>query len=697
MNCPKCGNELKPNMKFCAKCGTPVQQSAVSIEQPAAPAQPKPVAPAPSKETAQPAPKTEPQKPAKQKKAKKKSGKKNIALRIITIILVLAVLATGGIFITDAILFKTESEKEGYITDFPVLKQDTEFLVYDAEKFPYENYNIKVDRFKTGKVFKSSTFSGFENVINEKSDNPIYNLHLDDGKYQITIENIISERTQAPSTTTTAPTTPTTPTTPSNTQTTTTTAKTEEPVVITIIVIVDNDDKDAVDKVTINSKKDDEPIKDWESYKNDSEDVTNSSSQKNPDFIMATDADFEELSKLIIATELTRYEFLEFDSATASAKWVVENTIFSYWLNGYTFFYGRPDFSQKMEGPLADEYNSDWYNYCKVPEENVKWICENIYNIKYESLKEGELLETTVPCCLYNGYYYCGSPNFGDGGWEEHELVDYKVVEGKYEVVWNRYACSDYLGRRLEGAFKVTAEIKIIDGKRYWSIYKIEEYDPESATPSTQTPSNNTSTGIGNVKVGDYVKFGKYEQDNNTSNGAEDIEWLVLDVKDGKALVISKYALDAKPYNEEYVDVTWETCTLRKWLNNDFINTAFTNAEKAKIPTVTVTAEKNQYYGTDPGNVTKDKVFLLSANEATKYFSSDTARECEPTDFAVANSVSTDNDNGYDCCWWWLRSPGYDQSGAAGVTSSGGVFDATGNDVNFYESGVRPAMWINIG
>lgn len=76
------------------------------------------------------------------------------------------------------------------------------------------------------------------------------------------------------------------------------------------------------------------------------------------------------------------------------------------------------------------------------------------------------------------------------------------------------------------------------------------------------------------------MSFGKYEQDNNTSNGKEKIEWLVLEVKDGKALVISKYALDCKPYNTSSTNVTWETCSLRNWLNNDFINSAFSATEK---------------------------------------------------------------------------------------------------------------------
>ena len=80
---------------------------------------------------------------------------------------------------------------------------------------------------------------------------------------------------------------------------------------------------------------------------------------------------------------------------------------------------------------------------------------------------------------------------------------------------------------------------------------------------------------IKQAKVGDYVVFGQYEQDNDTSNGKEDVEWLVLDVQEDRALLISKYLLDCKPYNTTDDHVTWETCTLRKWLNDEFINTAF--------------------------------------------------------------------------------------------------------------------------
>lgn len=194
------------------------------------------------------------------------------------------------------------------------------------------------------------------------------------------------------------------------------------------------------------------------------------------------------------------------------------------------------------------------------------------------------------------------------------------------------------------------------------------------------------------AKAGDYVFYGSYEQDNNTSNGKEDIEWLVLEVKDGKALVISKYALDAKPYNSSNTDATWETCTLRNWLNNDFINSAFDSVEKALILTVTVSADKNPECSTNPGNSTQDQVFLLSIAEAYKYFRSDSARQCKPTDYAIAKGGDAYFENGN--CWWWLRSPGEYQTDAANGNPGGSVSE-WGVPFSFHYT-VRPAMWIDL-
>ena len=206
---------------------------------------------------------------------------------------------------------------------------------------------------------------------------------------------------------------------------------------------------------------------------------------------------------------------------------------------------------------------------------------------------------------------------------------------------------------------------------------------------------------LSNARVGSTAYFGSYEQDNDTANGKEDIEWIVLAKEGNKVLVISKYALDCQTYNPTYTDVTWETCSLRKWLNGTFINNAFSTAEQNMIQSTTVTADKNQWYiTTSPGNNTTDKVFLLSITEANKYFKSDEARKCAPTDYAIAQGAWTNDSyktGGRATCWWWLRSPGvYGSDLAARVLRSGNVY-FDGIDVNYGGGAVRPALWINLG
>ena len=194
------------------------------------------------------------------------------------------------------------------------------------------------------------------------------------------------------------------------------------------------------------------------------------------------------------------------------------------------------------------------------------------------------------------------------------------------------------------------------------------------------------------LNVGDYIEFGSYEQDNDTSNGKEAIEWLVLDKRDDKALVISKYALECQPYNTNDINVTWETCSLRTWLNNDFINTAFSDNERSVIPTVMVSADENPDYNTDPGNATQDRVFLLSVKELMKYFDSNDTRLCKATKYVVKGDLYV-SDLGRHC--WWSRTPGGDSACVAGVRSQGSVSEYGSIATSSY--GVRPAMWIDIG
>ena len=205
--------------------------------------------------------------------------------------------------------------------------------------------------------------------------------------------------------------------------------------------------------------------------------------------------------------------------------------------------------------------------------------------------------------------------------------------------------------------------------------------------------------------VGNYVTFGTYPQ-TKAGNDATPIEWLVLARDGDKALLISRYGLDAQPYNKDNTIVTWETCTLRTWLNSTFYNKAFSSAEQAAILTTNVDNSENQCYSgwnASGGNNTQDKVFLLSYAEANKYFdvthdnSSNTKSRVAPTAYAIAQGAWKDSSyetaDGIDAGWWWLRSPGYSRRNAADVSHDGSLHFAR---VNYASGSVRPALWVNI-
>ena len=196
--------------------------------------------------------------------------------------------------------------------------------------------------------------------------------------------------------------------------------------------------------------------------------------------------------------------------------------------------------------------------------------------------------------------------------------------------------------------------------------------------------------------LGESYVFGKYEQDNNPYNGEEDIEWIVLEKEENKVLVISKYALDLQQYNTSFSVITWETCSLRKWLNGTFLNAAFSSAEQNSITSSTVTIDIIPADSTSAGNDTVDKVFLLSITEINKYFNSDEAKKCIPTDYAIAQGVLTSDSNELSgiATYWWLRSSGYYSYQAALVGTNGSVSSELVN-CDYYA--VRPAMWIDLG
>lgn len=213
-------------------------------------------------------------------------------------------------------------------------------------------------------------------------------------------------------------------------------------------------------------------------------------------------------------------------------------------------------------------------------------------------------------------------------------------------------------------------------------------------TLSTTDIEIDVEIGLEMPEIGDIISFGRYEQDNNSSNGAEPIEWIVLDTqKDGQALLISKMALDCQPFNTDKTAVSWETSSIRQWLNGIFYNAAFNIAEQEQIITTMVTADNNPIYNTSPGSNTNDKLFLLSLEEVNKYIPEDSKKVCNATQYAVKQGAYVNPNNGGS--WWWLRSPGITNCDAASINSDGSV-DYDDGSVNSGKGTIRPAMWIKI-
>lgn len=209
---------------------------------------------------------------------------------------------------------------------------------------------------------------------------------------------------------------------------------------------------------------------------------------------------------------------------------------------------------------------------------------------------------------------------------------------------------------------------------------------PSIKDDTVVTNDESDESQISSIQVGSIVTLGAYEQDGNVSNGEEPIEWKVLAIEDGKALVISKYVLEWKQYHEESAEIRWAESGLRIWLNNSFYSSAFNADESERIVPTSIAED---------GEETTDYVFILNKTELEKYFPSDNDRISEPTTVVKDSANVTDNIDfeNAEGCWYWICSGG--KRDTASYITKKGKFGNESDGVECY-SGVRPAMWITI-
>jgi hypothetical protein len=199
--------------------------------------------------------------------------------------------------------------------------------------------------------------------------------------------------------------------------------------------------------------------------------------------------------------------------------------------------------------------------------------------------------------------------------------------------------------------------------------------------------------GSAQAAAGDVIKLGG-------------IDWRVLDVKDGKALVLSDKILAKRAYHEKNLEITWEKCDLRQYLNGQFYDATFSVEEKGRIAETAVSTNDNRWTKASGGNDTNDKVFLLSMEETMQYLgdikkldNDDALPMFINDDFSEKRVAKTQEGN---AAGWWLRSPGYycyecgNNSSTATIITSTGALGVVGDYVENEKEGVRPALWVKL-
>ena len=304
--------------------------------------------------------------------------------------------------------------------------------------------------------------------------------------------------------------------------------------------------------------------------------------------------------------------------------------------------------------------------------------------------------EVTLECYGYDMGSYGGPDDY------EHELV---ACDLEYDGSNRCFRFQFMGGWCINGSYIGYNQFEVGTNYEYYqsSSKKVNILKPvrpddywwyDIAKRQTGDYDSSLATDLSQAKVGDIVSLGKYEMDNNISNGIDAISWIVIDENDRNFLLISKFCIEEQQTSSGYQ--TWETSVAREWLNGDFYNNAFTPEEKTKIITSIVVNNDNPDTGTDGGNDTSDKIFLLSIDEVNKYFASKEERIAYGT--LHLQKVIGENE---DSLGWWLRTPGQlapsitDGQIYQSYVTENGYVATEGCSTAVYNNGLRPAMWIS--
>lgn len=171
----------------------------------------------------------------------------------------------------------------------------------------------------------------------------------------------------------------------------------------------------------------------------------------------------------------------------------------------------------------------------------------------------------------------------------------------------------------------------------------------------------------------------------------EPIKWqIIYDTNDNYCTILTDKAIDVQMFDNS--NLNYEKSYLRKYLNNEFLNIAFSSEQIEKcLAYVTVNStdyDKEKYSF-------KDRLFILTYDEViANYYglNSNYARVRKPTDYALAKGVITSGENAL----WWLRTVSSSSYGAIrGILGDGGTSDYFAHPNN-NGCGVVPAVRVKL-
>ena len=280
---------------------------------------------------------------------------------------------------------------------------------------------------------------------------------------------------------------------------------------------------------------------------------------------------------------------------------------------------------------------------------------------------------------------------------EEKLENDYTDVE----YTWN--IDKEILMKEFNCKLNFTQQNRVVG--RNFDIMRLDEFFFLS-TGSANGLDDRQPVSIYEADVADHIVLGRYEQDNNLSNGEEDIEWIVLKKANGKLLLVSRFALDCQPYHDEVSsNVPWEDCLLRKWLNEEFYVKAFSEGEKYLI--VNAKDGEPDFSNFETGELAEqnkrmiaDRVFVLSEEEMEDLFPARSG-VCNWTKYAEAQCMQKTGYN-WNISRFWLRGNAEKYScfdSAKGRTEEVRirVYENVGKNQVLKGLAVRPVIWISVG